>query len=167
MPAIRYIDLRELKARQDKEREERRQQELEEEKRENARRVAEFYKERRERQIRARAKILFESNKFSSFSAHNQSGKGPKSMEKIPKSVDKAVGQSSKNDQVKPGISVRYGPVDDIKKGGPATNGAVNGVAAKRKSRSSIGNSKSYKEASSESEDDRPLVRIRSSGPIT
>ena len=101
------------------------------------------------------------SDKRSAFGTHNDIGKTAKSMDTIPKSVDKAMGKpSAKNDHVKPGISVRYGPVDDMDVDGPATNGASNGTLnAKRKSRSSIGNSKSYKEASSESEDDRPLVR--------
>lgn len=89
--------------------------------------------------------------------AHPFPGKPAKSAEKIPKSVDKAMKSSNSHpNKIEPGISVRYGPVDEMD-----VDGAVEGSAVangKRKSRSSIGNAKSYKEPSSESEDDMPLV---------
>ena len=86
--------------------------------------------------------------------------KNAKSNETIPKSVDRAVGtKSSSKNQVKPGISHRYGPVSEMNGDGQNKKPTVNGDSnAKRKSRSSVGDSKNYKEASSESESDRPLV---------
>ena len=88
--------------------------------------------------------------------AHPFPGKPMKSAEKIPKSVDRAMKTSNSNsDKVEPGISVRYGPVDEMDVDEPE-RGASNG---KRKSRASVGNSRSYKELTSDSEDDMPLVR--------
>jgi hypothetical protein len=80
------------------------------------------------------------------------------SSERISKDEDKAMDkQVPSNGHVEPGISIRMGPVDDMDVDAPATNGNANG---KRKARSSITNSKSYKDASSSEEDDKPLVRI-------
>ena len=86
--------------------------------------------------------------------------KNAKSKETIPKSVDRAVGtKSNSKSQVKPGISHRYGPVSEMNGDGQSKKPTVNGDSnAKRKSRSSVGDSKNYKEASSESESDKPLV---------
>lgn len=64
-------------------------------------------------------------------------------------------------DEAHHGISLRMGPVEDVDVDGAEgqtshANGAVNG---KRKSRGSLTNAKSYKEASSSEEDeDKPLV---------
>lgn len=56
-----------------------------------------------------------------------------------------------------PGISIRYGPVDEMDVDEPVANGNPNG---KRKARSSVGNGKSYKEASEEDDEEgKPLVR--------
>ena len=84
-----------------------------------------------------------------------------RSKETIPKSVDKALDKSNPSgNHVQPGISIRNGPIDemDIDEETPKTNG----VTGKRKSRSSIGNKKSYKEVTSDSDEDRPLVGISS-----
>jgi hypothetical protein len=79
------------------------------------------------------------------------------SDERISKAEDKAMDkQVPSNGHVEPGISIRMGPVDPMEVDEPATNGNANG---KRKARSSITNSKSYKDASSSEEDDKPLVR--------
>lgn len=51
-----------------------------------------------------------------------------------------------------PGISIRNGPMEEMDIDGPLINGHVSG---KRKARSSIGNGKTYKEAS---EEDGPTV---------
>jgi DNA topoisomerase-1 len=60
------------------------------------------------------------------------------------------------------GISIRMGPIQETING---TNGVSNG---KRKSRGSLSNGKSYKEASGsgESESDQPLVRHSPSTPL-
>lgn len=60
------------------------------------------------------------------------------------------------NDEVKPGVSMAFGPVDDnnMDVDRPETNGtAVNG-----KRKASLPNGKSYKDASESDEDDVPLV---------
>ena len=81
------------------------------------------------------------------------------SNERISKNEDKAMDkQVPSNGHVEPGISIRMGPVDEMDVDAPASNGAANG---KRKARSSIPNGKSYKDASSSEEDDKPLVRLR------
>ena len=65
------------------------------------------------------------------------------------------------SNHVDPGISIRHGPVEKMDIDDPAgedtrTNGVTSG---KRKSRQSMTNGKSYKEASSDNdEDDKPLV---------
>lgn len=61
------------------------------------------------------------------------------------------------NGHVEPGISIRMGPVQDDKMDvdAPETNGNTNG---KRKARTSVANSKTYKDASSSEDDDKPLV---------
>lgn len=56
--------------------------------------------------------------------------------------------QSPSSDHIKPGVSIRMGPVDTDE---APTNG-------KRKARGSLSNGKTYKEASG-SEDEKPLVR--------
>ena len=56
-----------------------------------------------------------------------------------------------------PGISIRNGPVDEMDIDEPMNKGNANG---KRKARSSMGNGKSYNEASEvDDEDGKPLVR--------
>lgn len=87
-------------------------------------------------------------------------GHPPKSEGIISKSVDKAM------DKANPpalhgatGISIRNGPVDEMDIDEPVTKGNANG---KRKARGSMGNVKSYKEASGEDdEDDKPLSKRR------
>lgn len=80
-------------------------------------------------------------------------------MNTIPQSLDrdmdKAIGKADR--AMAPGVSIRYGPVDemDVDEAPAETNGHVTG---KRKSRPSVTNGKSYKEQSSEDEDDKPLV---------
>ncbi|KAH7399609.1 eukaryotic DNA topoisomerase I [Pyrenochaeta sp. MPI-SDFR-AT-0127] len=66
--------------------------------------------------------------------------------------------QLPSNGHVEPGISIRMGPVDDMDVDAPATNGNANG---KRKARTSITNGKSYKDASSSEDDDKPLSKRR------
>jgi DNA topoisomerase-1 len=79
-----------------------------------------------------------------------------KSAERIPADVDKKMDAGApSNGHVEPGISIRMGPVDDMDVDAPATNGNANG---KRKARVSMTNGKSYKDASSSEEDDKPLV---------
>ena len=70
--------------------------------------------------------------------------------------MDKSIAPSN---HVASGISIRNGPVemmdiDDREAGDAKTNGIV---SSKRKGRQSVTNGKSYKEASSD-EDDEPLV---------
>ena len=90
-------------------------------------------------------------------------GAGAKSMDTIPKSLDKAMDKANpSSNHVDPGISVRYGPVekvdgDDRIKVDAKTNGNVNG---KRKSRQSMSNGKSYRDASSD-EEDIPVVCLK------
>jgi DNA topoisomerase-1 len=80
-----------------------------------------------------------------------------KSADNIPKSVDKKMDeQMPSNGHVEPGISVRMGPVEDMDVDTPSANGTSNG---KRKARSSLTGAKTYKEASSSDDDDKPLVR--------
>lgn len=87
-----------------------------------------------------------------------------KSNERISKDVDKAMdAQVPSNGHVEPGISIRMGPVDDMDVDAPATNGNANG---KRKARTSVTNGKSYKDASSSEEDDKPLVRCNIECPM-
>lgn len=64
------------------------------------------------------------------------------------------------NGHVDPGVSIRFGPVEDkdVKMEDADTDGPG---AAKRKSRTSISQQKSYAESS---EEDEPLVRLT---PIT
>ncbi|KAA8617091.1 DNA topoisomerase 1 [Pyrenophora tritici-repentis] len=82
-----------------------------------------------------------------------------KSSEQISKEeVMKMDAEAPSNGHVEPGISIRMGPVDNDKMDidAPETNG---NAAGKRKSRGSIPNGKSYKDASSSEEDAKPLVR--------
>jgi hypothetical protein len=80
------------------------------------------------------------------------------SNDRISRDEDKAMDkQVPSNGHVEPGISIRMGPVvDAMDVDAPATNGA-NG---KRKARASLTNGKTYKDASSSEEDDKPLVRF-------
>ncbi|KAF1975139.1 DNA topoisomerase 1 [Bimuria novae-zelandiae CBS 107.79] len=83
---------------------------------------------------------------------------GPISEDHISKEVDRKMDQETpSNGHVEPGVSIRMGPIDEMDVDAPATNGNVNG---KRKARSSITNGNSYKEASSD-EDDEPLNKRR------
>ncbi|KAH6878941.1 DNA topoisomerase 1 [Alternaria rosae] len=81
-----------------------------------------------------------------------------KSNEQITKEEDRKMdAQVPSNGHIEPGISIRMGPVADDDKmdvDAPETNG-------KRKSRSSVTNSKSYKDASSSEDDDKPLSKRR------
>lgn len=81
-----------------------------------------------------------------------------KSKDRISINEDRAMDkQVPSNGHVEPGISIRMGPVDDMDVDAPATNGNANG---KRKARTSTAKGKTYKDASSSEEDDKPLVRI-------
>ena len=86
------------------------------------------------------------------------SGHPPKSKGIITEGVDKKMDKANPPAaHAAPGISIRNGPVDEMEIDGPVLNGNANG---KRKARSSMGNVKSYKEASGEDgEDGKPLVR--------
>jgi DNA topoisomerase-1 len=83
------------------------------------------------------------------------------SEEKVSKSSDAAMGNGMKsNGDLNPGVSIRFGPVGDEDVDMDDVADGVNGHSAgKRKARVSVGR-KSYAEAES-SEDDKPLVRIR------
>ena len=87
---------------------------------------------------------------------------GPKSSDRIPKSVDSAIDRSNPiQNGVPTGISISNGPVVEMDIDEPAAeNSKANGTSTgKRKSRQNVTNGKSYKEASSEAdEDDKPLV---------
>lgn len=91
------------------------------------------------------------------------SGSALKSSERIPKSLDNAMDKANPfKNGVQMGISLRNGPVEEMEidepNGGSSKTSAV--VSAKRKQRQSMTNGKSYKEASSENEEDEePLVR--------
>ncbi len=82
----------------------------------------------------------------------------------MPKSLDKVMDKSNPSgDHVVPGVSLRNGPVDDMDIDIPQANGVhTNGTGSgKRKSRSSAGDGKTYKEASTEEgedDEDKPLV---------
>lgn len=65
---------------------------------------------------------------------------------------------ASTNGHVDPGVSIRFGPVQDKDVKMEDVEGDALG-ASKRKSRASIGEKKSYAEAES-SEEDEPLVRL-------
>jgi DNA topoisomerase-1 len=81
-----------------------------------------------------------------------------KSKERISKNEDRAMDKEvPSNGHVEPGISIRMGPVDDMDVDAPATNGNANG---KRKARTSMTKGKTYKDASSSEDDDKPLVRM-------
>ena len=86
------------------------------------------------------------------------SGHPPKSKGIITEGVDKKMDKANPPAaHAAPGISIRNGPVDEMEIDGPVLNGNANG---KRKARRSMGNVKSYKEASEEDgEEGKPLVR--------
>ncbi|KAL6168328.1 DNA topoisomerase 1 [Exserohilum turcicum] len=84
-----------------------------------------------------------------------------KSSAKITKEEDRKMNaEIPSNGHVEPGISIRMGPIDESKMDvdAPETNGNTNG---KRKARTSVANSKSYKDASSSEDDDKPLQSKR------
>ncbi|KAF1997578.1 DNA topoisomerase 1 [Amniculicola lignicola CBS 123094] len=82
---------------------------------------------------------------------------GVKSRDRISKKVDQAMDKAiPSNGHVEPGVSIRMGPVDDMDVDAPQTNG--NG---KRKARTSLTNGRTYKEASSSEDDDKPLSKRR------
>ncbi|KAL9582178.1 MAG: hypothetical protein Q9212_003449 [Teloschistes hypoglaucus] len=84
------------------------------------------------------------------------SGNTPKSRDIIPKSVDKAMDAANKPAKhAAPGISIRNGPVEDMDVDGPT------GMNGKRKARASISNGVSYKDASDDSDDNKPLSKRR------
>ena len=89
--------------------------------------------------------------------------RAPVSAETIPKSVDDAMDKAiPSNGHMKPGISIRNGPVEDNDHQMPDVNGAeMNGSTSKRKSRGSL-TKPSYAEADASDEDDQPLVRLSS-----
>ncbi|KAF2277425.1 uncharacterized protein EI97DRAFT_432302 [Westerdykella ornata] len=84
---------------------------------------------------------------------------GVKSKDHISKEVDVALDKESPSGQrTHPGVSIRFGPMEPMDVDETQTNGNVNG---KRKSRGSLTNGKSYKEASSSEEDEKPLSKRR------
>lgn len=90
------------------------------------------------------------------------SGVGLKSTDKIPKSLDNAMDKANPSKNVEQmGISIRNGPMEEMEIEEPngkslKKNGSI---PAKRKGRGSMPSGKTYKEASSENEeDDKPLV---------
>ena len=86
------------------------------------------------------------------------SGRLPKSESIIPKSVDKAMDKANPPAiHGAPGISIRNGPADEMDIDEPTMNGNANG---KRKARGSLGNVKSYKEASDE-DDEEGIPQVR------
>lgn len=66
--------------------------------------------------------------------------------------------KSATNGDVDPGVSIRFGPVqdEDVKMNDAD---AETGGVSKRKSRASINQKKSYAEPESSDEEDQPLVR--------
>ena len=84
-------------------------------------------------------------------------GNGHRSDDIISKSVDKAMDKANPTPiNGAPGISIRYGPMDEMDVDGHEVNGHV---SSKRKARASTGQSKYYREASDEDdEDEEPLV---------
>ncbi|KAI9812403.1 MAG: DNA topoisomerase 1 [Pycnora praestabilis] len=96
---------------------------------------------------------------------HGDLGTSSTSKDTISHAVDAAMDQAiPSGDNVKPGVSLRNGPLEEMDVDGPDstaphTNGAANG---KRKARQSLSNGKNYKEASSEDDDDdEPLSKRR------
>lgn len=86
-------------------------------------------------------------------------GAAPKSKDVISKNVDNAMDKANPTLRgTAPGISIRNGPVEEMDIDGPSMNGLGTNNATKRKARNSIGNGKTYKEASDDEEDDKPLV---------
>ncbi|KAL8692522.1 MAG: hypothetical protein Q9218_002467 [Villophora microphyllina] len=86
----------------------------------------------------------------------NGPGNAHKSKDIIPKSVDKAMDAANKPAKhAAPGISIRNGPVEDMDVDVP------NGANGKRKARASISNGVSYKDASDDSDDNKPLSKRR------
>ena len=84
-------------------------------------------------------------------------GNGHVSDDLVPKSLDKAMDKANP-DLVNgaPGISICNGPVEEMVIDRPEVNGMA---TTKRKARASLGKGKSYKEASDEEDDEKPLVR--------
>jgi DNA topoisomerase I len=76
------------------------------------------------------------------------------SSEKVPKNAE----TTTKTNGATPGISIRNGPVEEMEIDTPV-NGHTNGKRKARASlRGSISKQKSYKEATSDDDDDEPLV---------
>ncbi|KAI4241031.1 MAG: hypothetical protein L6R40_004779 [Gallowayella cf. fulva] len=85
-----------------------------------------------------------------------QNGKPHKSTNIIPKSLDKAMDAANKPvKHAAPGISIRNGPVEDMDVDEPSE------ATGKRKGRASMSNGVSYKDASDESDDEKPLSKRR------
>lgn len=82
-----------------------------------------------------------------------------KSNATIPQALDDAMDKANPTaDDVQPGISMAFGPVDDnMDVDQPATNGA----SANGKRKASMTNGKTYKDASDSESDDVPLVCYR------
>lgn len=93
----------------------------------------------------------------------------PLSAMKIPKAVDDEMDKTNpSNGHVKPGISIRNGPMENHDHHTPDVNGVngvngvnTNGSTSKRKSRGSLVKP-TYAEADSSDDDDQPLVRLSS-----
>ncbi|KAI9755937.1 MAG: hypothetical protein M4579_004068 [Chaenotheca gracillima] len=86
------------------------------------------------------------------------------SQESIPESLDKKMdGDCPSTNQAEAGISLRNGPIEEMDVDEPEVNAVVtNGTgSSKRKGRVSAGQGKSYKEESSDEDDDVPLAKRR------
>ncbi|KZF25965.1 topoisomerase I [Xylona heveae TC161] len=94
----------------------------------------------------------------------NNRAHSPKSKETISADVDREMNKENPphGRGIQPGITLRHGPVEEMDVDEPATNGVTtNGdMQGKRKSRASVNGTKSYKEQSSD-EDEEPLSKRR------
>ncbi|KAJ5688626.1 hypothetical protein N7462_003018 [Penicillium macrosclerotiorum] len=77
----------------------------------------------------------------------------------VPSSAKSTAKSPTMNGGLDPGVSVRFGPVQD--KDVEMQDGDKHGVISKRKSRASIDKQKSYAEPESSDEDDQPLSKRR------
>ncbi|KAI9879702.1 MAG: DNA topoisomerase 1 [Pleopsidium flavum] len=89
--------------------------------------------------------------------------KSPVSKKTVPKSLDKAMDRANPSgDTVQPGISLRNGPLEETDLDEPTKGVQTNGNnTGKRKARQNLTNGNTYKEASSDEEDDKPLSKRR------
>ncbi|KAI9828691.1 MAG: DNA topoisomerase 1 [Thelocarpon impressellum] len=102
---------------------------------------------------------LSSSRRSNGLNGANGTAKGHASKATIPKSLDTAMDEADPpHNGVRPGISIRNGPLEKMELDPPATNGANIG---KRKARESITKAMNYNESTSDEEDDKPLSKRR------